>query len=311
MDSRSLFSLQEMTIENTLGAVFLGLIGAAFLFGISTLQVCWYYHSYPQDLWMHKFSVGVLWTLDALHLSVITHAVYTYAVRGFGDLAGLETIIWSIKLQVLLNVIVVLMVHSLYAIRVWRLGGYHRGFLGYLVAFTVAGGSVIGIVVACRIFSLDSYNNLDHISWLIIAAFATATSIDFMIATAMCYYLRKSQGSITRLHSRISTVMQYTLSTGLLTSACSLAAIFTYILLPNTSVFIGIEFLLTKLYVVSFFTMLNARKREDSETLPSSVTVGITSSFWGSRPQETMHTHSLPASSWSNIDGAYPQPTAF
>jgi hypothetical protein len=306
MDLSSLFSLQQPTLENTLGAMFLGLVGAAFLFGISTLLVYWYYHSYPQDIWTHKCSVGVLWMLDALHLAVITHALYTYAVRGFGSIFNLENLTWSIKVQGLLNVIVILVVHSLYAIRVWRLGGYHQGFLGYIVAFTVAGGSVIGIVLACRIFSVHSYKNLDNISWLIIAAFATATSIDFMIATAMCYYLRKSKGSTTRLRSRISTVMQYTVCTGLLTSACSLAGMFTYILLPSTFVFIGIEFLLTKLYVVSFFAMLNARKRE-GETLPTSVTAGITSSFWGSNAlpsalHDTVHTNSLPTSSWRNID---------
>ncbi|KAJ3500944.1 hypothetical protein NMY22_g19090 [Coprinellus aureogranulatus] len=97
-------------------------------------------------------------------------------------------------------------------------------------------------------------------AWVIAAALGTSTAIDFFIAIAMCWYLRKSRGSGSRLNSRIDLVMQYTLSSGLLTSACSLATMFTYLLLPNTFVFLGLEFMLTKFYVGSFFAMLNARK---------------------------------------------------
>lgn len=43
----------------------------------------------------------------------------------------------------------------------------------------------------------------------------------------MCFYLRKSKGEEQRLNTRISRVMQYTLNSGLLTSACSLSALFT------------------------------------------------------------------------------------
>jgi len=77
----------------------------------------------------------------------------------------------------------------------------------------------------------------------------------------MCLYLWKSKGMVARLNSKISIVMQYTLSSGLLTSACSLSAMFSYLLLPDTFVYLALSFLLTKLYVGSFLAMLNARER--------------------------------------------------
>ncbi|PPQ66420.1 hypothetical protein CVT26_011289 [Gymnopilus dilepis] len=293
-------SLAHETLDNTIGAILVGIVFAAFLFGITTLQTYWYYHTYPNDSLLHKSSVAVLWTLDAFHLALVVHAVYTYTVTGFGNVLGLLDIIWSVKLQASINVIIILVVHSLYAMRVWLLGGYHRGLLGYIVALVVLGGFAIGVAFAYSIYTVHIYTDLEKVSWAINAALATATTIDFIIAGAMCYYLRKSKGSVTRLNSRISTVMQYTLSSGLFTSACSLAAMFCYILLPNTFVFLAVEFLLTKLYVGSFIAMLNARERKmeeptsvDFATNPSwswkhNLNVHATSSFWSPRPASSL-----------------------
>ncbi|KAF9478010.1 hypothetical protein BDN70DRAFT_880548 [Pholiota conissans] len=218
MAPMQLLSLTNSTIDNTVGAIVLGVVGASFLFGITTLQAYWYYHSYPSDSLLHKCSVALLWTLDAFHLALVVHTVYAYVVGGFDDRYALLHIEWSLKLQISINVVVVLMVHSLYASRVWLLSGYHQGFLGYIVAFVVVGGFVVGVILAYMTYTVHTFLELETISWAIDAALATSTTIDFIIAAAMCYYLSKSKGSITRLNSRISTIIQYTLSSGLFTS---------------------------------------------------------------------------------------------
>jgi hypothetical protein len=301
-----LFSLAHQTLDNTVGVILLGIVGASILFGITTLQTYWYYHGYPNDSLLYKCSVAVLWILDAFHLALVVAAVYAYAVTGFGNLSGLLEITWSIKLQASVYVIIVLIVHSLYAMRVWLLGGYHRGILGYIVASVVVAGFAVGILLVYSVYTVKSFPELEKIAWVIDAALGTSTTIDFIIAAAMCYYLRKSKGSVTRLNSRISTVMQYSLSSGLFTSACSLSAMFSYILLPNTLIFLGVEFLLTKLYVGSFIAMLNARERNrigegscyESTTHPSwkrPLDLHTTSSFWSPRPQ-SMETLEIPQS---------------
>jgi len=110
-------------------------------------------------------------------------------------------------------------------------------------------------------YAVHSFLDLDRIAWAINASLGTSTAIDFFIAGTMCYYLRQSKGLETHLNSRISRLMQYTLGSGLFTSACSLSAMFSYILLPNTFIVLALEFLLTKLYVGSFLAMLNSRQR--------------------------------------------------
>ncbi|KAF8956754.1 hypothetical protein BDZ97DRAFT_1925126 [Flammula alnicola] len=303
MAPTSLLSLANQTLDNTVGALLLGVVGASLLFGITTLQTYWYYHSYPNDSRLHKCSVALLWILDAFHLTLVVHATYVYVAKGFGNILGLLDINWSLKLQLSVNVVIILIVHCLYTTRVWLLGGYHRGVLGYVVAAVVAGGFVngvtaIGVVLAYLVYTIQTFPELEKIAWAINAALGASTTIDFVISAAMCYYLSKSKGSVTRLNSRISTIIQYSLSSGLLTSACSLSAMFSYILMPNTFIFLAIEFLLTKreFYVGSFIAMLNARERkipgmtlyELSNSDPSwkrQINHRTTSSFWSPRPQ--------------------------
>ncbi|KAJ7578364.1 hypothetical protein C8J56DRAFT_1056082 [Mycena floridula] len=247
-------------LDNTLGAVFIGQAAACMLFGITSLQTYLYYHHFSRDYWVHKVSVGVLWSLDALHLVFALHTVYHYLVTGFGKYD--QNIVWSVKGGVLVNVIIILVVQCLYAYRVWLLGGYHRGVLGYLVISVVTVGFVIGIVLSYETFTLDSFANVKNIAWAVDASFAASTGIDFVLSMAMCWYLRKSQGVATRLNSRISNVMQYSLGSGLITTACSLGCLFTFTLMPNTLIYLGLEFLVTKLYVGSFLAMLNARRSD-------------------------------------------------
>ncbi|KAF8159005.1 hypothetical protein BJ912DRAFT_832624, partial [Pholiota molesta] len=260
----ALLSLANSTIDNTVGAIFLGVVGASLLFGITTLQAYWYYHSYYNDSRLHKCSVALLWTLDAFHLALVVHTVYAYAVTGFGNVHTLS----QIECMQYVIALIQFIPFSLYTSRVWLLGGYHQGFLGYIVVCEIwnqlVASHAINIDFSHR-YTAHTFLELEKISWAINAALGTSTTIDFIIAASMFYYLSKSKGSITRLNSRISTIIQYTLSSGLLTSAFSLGAMFSYILLPNTFVFIALEFLLTKLYVGSFIAMLNSRERKMPE----------------------------------------------
>ncbi|KAG6918476.1 hypothetical protein DXG01_014103 [Tephrocybe rancida] len=97
-------------------------------------------------------------------------------------------------------------------------------------------------------------------SWVIYTSFAWPAVIDLVIAIAMCYYLFRSKSGFSGTNSKIIMIIRMILISGFLTSACSLTALICYATMPNTLVFLGIEFLLTKLYINSFLAMLNARQ---------------------------------------------------
>lgn len=304
-------TLAQPTLNNTVGALFLGLVVAALLFGINIFQSYSYLHQFPHDPRLQRISVFILCLLDTFHLCLAIRSVYAYNITGFGDLFGLLVIIWSIKLQVLVNVVVILIVQCLYTMRVWLLAGYHRGVLGYIAVLVVATGFAVGIMLSSLLYTIDTYAELSKISWAINAALSVSTLIDSVIAAAMCYYLGKSKGQKIELNSRISTIIQCILGSGLLTSACSLSTLFSYNLLPKTFIFLALQFLMTKLYVGSYLAMLNARERPSNEGGSFGGTVSLerwrgkgghtTSSFWSPQPLSTVTT-GMQAFSTSEVD---------
>lgn len=105
-------------IWETLGALYVGATIAAILFGITNLQTVIYYKKYPTDWWVYRYSVALLWVLDALHVALSTHSLCYYLIDMFGELlGGLVHIVWSFKLQLDVNMFIVVYVQGLYAIR--------------------------------------------------------------------------------------------------------------------------------------------------------------------------------------------------
>ncbi|KAF8152756.1 hypothetical protein K438DRAFT_1623089 [Mycena galopus ATCC 62051] len=256
----SLYSTQAQTLDNTLGAVFLGVVVSCILFGVSALQVFYYYHYYPGDTLLHKVSVGLLCVLDATHLSLSIASAYHYGVAGFGQRAGLDVIVWYVISCSILNAISVL-IPGLLTDR--SVSGYHHGVLGYLVVnvrLRVLSGSLCSCIHRSS-YTLHNWSDAASIAWAVESSFATSSTIDIIISVAMCYYLRKSMGKERILNSRISTLMQYTLSCGVFTSACSVSCLFTFLLMPNNLVYLALSYLLTRVTVNSFLAMMNARER--------------------------------------------------
>ncbi|KAG2111421.1 hypothetical protein BD769DRAFT_70732 [Suillus cothurnatus] len=85
------------------------------------------------------------------------------------------------------------------------------------------------------------------------------TLIDFLIASSLCYLLISAKTGFAKTDITLRTLVRDIINTGCLTSMCSMACIITDAAMPNSFVFLGIEFLLSKLYVNSYMALLNAR----------------------------------------------------
>ncbi|EMD37549.1 hypothetical protein CERSUDRAFT_114186 [Gelatoporia subvermispora B] len=85
----------EPSVDNTVGAVLIGVVVAAVLYGTTTMQTLTYYERSPNDPVYIRFAVFVLWLLSTVHQALITQTLWTYAVTEFGRLNQLET--WCVK----------------------------------------------------------------------------------------------------------------------------------------------------------------------------------------------------------------------
>ncbi|KAG7441280.1 uncharacterized protein BT62DRAFT_997305, partial [Guyanagaster necrorhizus] len=270
------------SLGKTLGAVYIGATLSSILLGITALQAVIYYNKFPHDAWYYRYSVAALWSahppvvfvdppvdwllhriLDLFHVALTTHAIYFYLIDSFGDYLALDHVIWSFKLQILINVIIVVGVQSLYAVRLWKIGHHFHRFVPWLVVLVIAGGCATGIVMTYDAYTLSRVSSLPSISKTVDGTFATTTSVDFIISGAMFYYLHKST-TITNFESTIAMIlslMRVVVISGLATSTCSLLALMTFVAFPKTLVFFAIGFILPKLYINSLLAMLNARDK--------------------------------------------------
>ncbi|KAG2353271.1 hypothetical protein BDR07DRAFT_1496594 [Suillus spraguei] len=234
---------------------------------------------------------------DALHLAFTIYSVYYYLVVNYANLGALTEIVWSLRIQLVINVLIIPTVHFLYVHRIWKGDYFPTVKWLHLLNKTSEQGPVksspshsivhsrglsagVGIPLVWAQYQVNSFQGLIGIEWSTYLALGAATFVDMLIASTLCYLLALHvPGSLVAQHRFIpdkthvlyhqyrlfdkymflvnynhSEVISIVLSTFEISESCLQCAV-----LPTTFVFIGLQFLVTKLYVNSFIAFLNAR----------------------------------------------------
>ncbi|TFK48143.1 hypothetical protein OE88DRAFT_1737850 [Heliocybe sulcata] len=245
------------------GALLVGLVVSAVLFGVTNLQVFVYFQNYPNDLTLHKLAVGLLWILDALHLALSTHAVFWYLVTNFATIELTIPIVWSFKLEYAINIITILLVQSLYVVRLWKMAPEEGEWLFVLcwLSFFVAAHSTLGMGIATiyYVYRMHDIAQVEKYSWLIYSSYGTGTVVDVAIAATFCWIIWSHRTGHARSDSIIARIMLYVLGSGALTSAFSLICLAVFAAMPTNYVSFGVSFSLNKVYVNSFLAVLISR----------------------------------------------------
>ncbi|EIW85604.1 hypothetical protein CONPUDRAFT_162771 [Coniophora puteana RWD-64-598 SS2] len=198
------------------------------------------------------------WMRCTSHLSSI---LYTSISLKTSDATILDQIVWSFKLQIVVDVLVVYSVHCLYAYRLYLLSRGRRIYekFVYLACFIVLLGAGVAISLCWAVYRANVYPTLvTQTRWATYMALGSMVVIDFMLASSMCYLFQVSRTGLRSTDSILKKLMRYVIQTGVLTSLCSLSAVICLAAMPGNFVFLGIEFFITKLYVNSLLALLNA-----------------------------------------------------
>ncbi|KAG2159080.1 uncharacterized protein EDB93DRAFT_1245636 [Suillus bovinus] len=269
----------QLNLGSTFGALFIGVTFAAILFGLSNVQAFVYFQTHKDTgISFSKLAVVWLWILDALHLSLIVHCVYYYLVDHYADISALTEVVWSFKLQIVIDVIIVYGVHLLYFHRIW-IGMRSRiepmGFfdqcnvsvakgrskvLPIVVGVIVILGSGVAIALIWVVYQCHAFSDLSEFEWATFMALGTMTFVDFVIASSLCYLLAISRTGFSsttqhRFHVDKAHGLHYQHG---LSDERVFAFSYNY-MMPHNFIFLGVDFLVAKLYVNSFFALLNAR----------------------------------------------------
>jgi len=108
-------------IDNTFGAILIGVVVAAILYGITNLQTYWYYSQFPEDSQGTRTLVFVIWLLDTLHIGLVLKAIYYYVITNYANPSGLEDGHWSLFTSVAVNFVISLLVQSFFTYQIFHL----------------------------------------------------------------------------------------------------------------------------------------------------------------------------------------------
>ncbi|KAL4250710.1 hypothetical protein ABKN59_005496 [Abortiporus biennis] len=246
-------------LDNTLGAMFIGLIVSSILYGITCVQTYVYYvDNKTKDRVVLRSMVAVLWILNTLDMVFITHCVYYFAVTNYANPTSFNTAPWSVGgFNVIANLNDVI-IRGILIDRIYKIS-LNNKFV--LVALWVGNLTVsaFGLSLSIQIDKNPDLQALGHLAWLIYCCFTTMAAVDTIIAIVLCAILWSRKTGFSHTDSQIQTLMRYSIHTGALTSFVAIVIVITYAAMPHNFIFIGIYLSLPKFYLNALLATLNAR----------------------------------------------------
>ncbi|KAK7061421.1 hypothetical protein R3P38DRAFT_3166393 [Favolaschia claudopus] len=215
-----------------------------------------------------KTLVGGVFVCDTVHQALISHTVYWYVISNYGNPDALPRLVWSILLEVLFNGFIGLIVQSFLMMRVWRLSNGNIILTLVASSFVLAEFAwrlaqfalVLRLVFTIQSLSFQTWAELRELKGLSMAVNIIGAVSDTVITAILVYYLRRSRTGFKRSDTMITKLIQFSVSTGFLTSVCAIASLISILTWPQTLIYVVFYFSLGRLYFNSVLATLNARK---------------------------------------------------
>ncbi|KAJ7055488.1 hypothetical protein C8F01DRAFT_452874 [Mycena amicta] len=222
-------SAMPAAMDETYGAMLIGVFFANFLQGILTLQTYIYFENFPDDGVRIKLLVASVWALDAAHLVLICHSTYHYLVTNWGVPAALLISTRPLDMHLIFVGASAILCQAFFINRIWVFSKNNMLLtallsLGSLATF----GLEVAIAVQTLAHPVTSF--FGSLVTEIITLFAIAGAVDVFIALVLVYYLQRGLASTPfhRMRFVIARVMQFTVATGLATSVLAIGCLITY-----------------------------------------------------------------------------------
>lgn len=224
------------------------------------MQVVVYFKLYPMDPSSLKVLVLASWFLDICHTSFIWAALFQYLIFHFGDVERIDFITWNLALTIAFTAVLTFLVHCFLAHRIWRLS--HRNWFLVIpiivlaILRLVSATSTTGEMIRLHSFSVFRA----QFRWLFTLGLALSSTIDIVITASLFFLLHGSRTGTNRLNAVIDSLIKYTFETGSLTSAGTIVTMVCWLTMSDSLVFMGLHFVISKLYANSLLVTLNTRQ---------------------------------------------------
>ncbi|KAJ7806155.1 hypothetical protein B0H14DRAFT_2876759 [Mycena olivaceomarginata] len=248
----------SLDLTKTFGALLIGVIVSAALYGVTCIQT-FYYFTHYHDGWWAKILIAVLWIFETVHSIFSCHAIYWYVITNYANPAGLARATWSAVLTLLVSSIIMLLVHLFYAKRVWHMSRKNRYLTSLIVVLAIT-HALLGVGIASRAFQLQYFVAFSQITGLVDSSLALAVITDVLVAASLSYYLHTSRSGIERTDTLINRLLVYTINNGILTSIFDIITLVFVTAEVDNLIYLAVFQVVGNLYTNSMMATLNSRK---------------------------------------------------
>ncbi|CAL1703620.1 unnamed protein product [Somion occarium] len=302
---------------NFMGGYIMSLCIAFTLYGMTTAQAYIFMLNSKKDSTFLKTVVATVWFLETIHTVFMLRQIYYLTIVGFGDIAIITTVDWSIGVFLVAEDCIIAIVQGFYIRRIWILCGKRvLPTIGLVLLLLACVG--FHMTAAAFTFVADTwvdFQTLFGATLCVEVSNALSAALDGIIAAVMIFILNKSMTGFKRTDSILRWLMAYSVNTGLLTMIVSVSIAIVYSRDRESLIASGLTTISGKLYANSFLGLLNARDLMRSKGQQSTTTPVLdTSSFelsnyrgssgrvtQGSAPQHIAFAHSAEYSTKSNM----------
>ncbi|KAG6919897.1 hypothetical protein DXG01_015605 [Tephrocybe rancida] len=255
--------MTSVDIPKTFGALLLGGLFAAVLSGVVAVQIIIYFKLYPTDSLRLKCLVMIIWFLDTCHTGFIWSALWEYLIIGFGLPENIELIPCFFAHRIFLRGFLSFVIDSASTNGDFVIVSRRNWWLTIFIVIV----AVFRLVSACattgEMIRLNSFSLFQaQFRWLFTLGLALSSGIDIMITCSLFILLSTSRtdASSYNLNLVIDSLIRYAFETGSLTCAGTVVAMICYLTMSKNLIFMGLHFVISKLYANSLLVTLNTRQ---------------------------------------------------
>ncbi|KAF7304127.1 hypothetical protein MIND_00644300 [Mycena indigotica] len=246
--------------DSTYGALLVGVILSAVLFGISCTQAYMYHARFPTDPRRLKVLVGVVWACEAAHLGLVSHTLYTWLVTDYGHperLLGRPPV--SLTGFIVLTVFVSVIVQGFFSYRIHVLSKSRvMAYLTYLITAVRLGLGLTIFALALQADTLAAFSV--QFDWLLLTMWSLTAAGDIVITLSLVYLLWVQRGKVHKeTGAFLDRIIKWTIETGVATSTFTTVMLICFHTMPHNFVWMGLFVMEARMFANSLFASLNSR----------------------------------------------------
>ncbi|KJA25129.1 hypothetical protein HYPSUDRAFT_161287 [Hypholoma sublateritium FD-334 SS-4] len=237
----------------------------SLLFGGVTIVQAYIYFLHSRDRLEVKLLATFISVLDFVDSVLVAYSIYYFLIPQFGSLFRLSFLPWELTAECILASIITVIsqMYFVYQLVAAKRFGHGNWFvivtIGILSCISLAGG--IACVVSMSLFDRGVLANRNHI-FSIAFGFSKGFSAlaDILATIAMCIFLKSARVGLSRTNSLLNDLVRVIFMRGVLVTIAQTLLVISFYALPTRLTWMAFHINVAKLYVNTFFAMLNGRE---------------------------------------------------